>query len=355
MAVNQKGANGLIAEYQCALALAEALATLDIEVEQSQDDLRSSLGEAVARVANELTPAQVARAKNQGIALGNYLFDSLISNPSAIGADIDTSLQRLTSVSIELTGHSTNSGDPSDIVLTANGETYQVVIPVSLKAYKSGTVSLGSKSARASLTRLFLGENRVSDAEFIDFFAEAGSSFLALYEDFKAASSEFYASAEGEEFVDRYEARKGSRKVNNPLRRKEVGDYFESTRGFKSEHRFADLYIDMHEVGLSKVDVTHEHAEQFVRELRFILGSPEILALNAIAGDDGKVVDVHNSLSHPAYQRLNSVLRPGVQLDLKKRERSSIVTVELRRGNVFSTDLSLAIWKDATIQYKLEA
>ena len=354
MAVNQKGGNGLVAEYQCALVLSSLLEVKGVLVDQTQRSLQTDLDNAIQRVANELSPAQVHRALNQGSALGEYLYNCIIDDPVAIGIDVSSSRYFVSSASVATTGHSTNSGEPSDLVLELRGESV-FVLPVSLKAYKGGTVSLGSKSARASLVRLFLAKDRATDSEFVNFFGSLGRSFIDLFEDFKRASTEFYASGAGQTFVDAYEARKGTRKVNNPLRRKELGDYFLATRGFKSEHKFAEMYVDLLEQGYLKIQGTEDASGQFVKELRFILGNPEMLSLNAIAGADGRVVEVHNSLSHPAYRQLNAVLRPGVRLNLQARPNSSIVNVELRRANEVSRDLSLAIWKDATIQYKLEA
>lgn len=112
----------------------------------------------------------------------------------------------------------------------------------------------------------------------------------------------------------------------------------------------------MYELGLCQVDPAADGAsENFVSAMRFLLGNPEMLALNAIAGDDGVVTEIHNSFRHPAYRRCNAVLRPGSRFVLSHRPGSSIVGVEATGDSVVCRDLSLTIWKDATIQFKLDA
>jgi hypothetical protein len=94
---------------------------------------------------------------------------------------------------------------------------------------------------------------------------------------------------------------------------------------------------------------------QYLDGLRFVLGmDDDILILNAVAHDDGQVLEVQNSFLSDTYAKLRSVLVPGCQILLTNKSGSSIVGVELSHGETSVKDLSLAIWKDATIQFKLD-
>jgi hypothetical protein len=143
--------------------------------------------------------------------------------------------------------------------------------------------------------------------------------------------------------------------VNNPLRRKEVGQYFLKQYGFVSEHRLASLYAEMHNFGTSQILDTQVKKEQFVESLKFILGNPQMLVLDAKTSPDGSVREVVNSLTNPVYRKLNQLLRPGLNLELVSKNLSSDITVILSRENERLQGLSLAMWKDGTIQYKLNS
>jgi hypothetical protein len=66
-----------------------------------------------------------------------------------------------------------------------------------------------------------------------------------------------------------------------------------------------------------------------------------------------KVAACINGLSNPAYMKLNQVLRPGVDLTLNKNG-NSIIAVQISRNDITFDGLSLAMWKDGTIQYKID-
>jgi hypothetical protein len=355
MPVNQKGANGLIAEYKAAAVLNEELAAKGFSVVSSQAVLEANLKSAIDRVGNELTALQVERALKQGVAIADYLLEKMVSHPAAIGIREFELDHRQDKIAISTVGNNTNSGDPTDLIIQVFRNEVEVSVPISLKAYRGPESSLGSKSARASLCRMFLSQESITDAEFFEFFGPLGVEFMAELSKFKTASKDFYASPAGTEFVDKYELRKGTRKVNNPLRRKEVGGFFQMQHGYKPEHKFAQLYVEMFNLGLSQVDTTGLESEKFVAALRFILGNPEMLVIDVIADDSGKILDIHNSLDHPVYLAFNEVLNPGVELELTLKPRSSIIKVVLRNSSSAFNNLSLAIWKDATIQYKLNA
>lgn len=78
------------------------------------------------------------------------------------------------------------------------------------------------------------------------------------------------------------------------------------------------------------------------------------LAKRGLVHDDGQVLEVQNSFLSDTYAKLRSVLVPGCQTLLTTKPGSSVVGVELSHGETSVKDLSLAIWKDATIQFKLD-
>ena len=353
MAVHQKGANGLIAEYRCAVSLNAHLLEAGYSVTSSQSDLDRELAAVVERVGNELSPGQLRRAYAQGDALAEYVQQRLDQAPESLGLILEAPLGAHR-IAVLPVGHQTNSGDPRDLLIMLENGDRRVELPISLKAYRGTSSSLGSKSARASLARMFLGSESVPDEEFRTFFEAPGDEFLDLLTDFKQVAATFYASPAGVAFVDAYERRKGTRKVNNPLRRKELGAFFVGERGFKPEHRFADLYVKMFNLGKTKADVHGAGSTAFVAAMNFILGNPAMLVLDAIAGDDGTVHSIVNSLEHPTYRALNLALRPGNDFRLTHKPNSSMVRVEIDVERDVFRNLSLAIWKDATIQYKLD-
>lgn len=287
-ALHQKGANGIIAEYACVLALTEALRADGLDVVGDTEAQGVQLQAAVERVAGELTPDQVARANAQGQALAQHIYEGIVADPTRLGLGHWGSDELVNGrIVVQAVGHNTNSGNSADIVITFHPDGEVVELPISLKAYGKRPSSLGSKGSRASLSRIFLNAVKVSDAAFIDFFGEPATEFLALLADFKLAAKEFYATEAGEAFTTAYQQRKGSptAKVNNPLRRKEVGQYFAQTRGFVSEHRFAELYVDMFNIGLATPAPNDEvHWRQYLEGQRFVLGMDnDILILNAVA------------------------------------------------------------------------
>jgi hypothetical protein len=353
MAVNQKGANGLIAEYKAALTLNGLLVSEGFRCTSIQSLLERNLSETIQRVGNELSESQVERALKQGIAAGEYLFEKLLNDIDQLGIFEHKLHKEYTEVEVCTTGNATNSGNPMDLLITAKSQNHTFQVPVSLKAYKGPESSLGSKSSRASLTRLFLGSESVPDKEFLDFFENDAEDFFHELEKFKAAAREFYASSAGVNFINAYEKRKGTRKVNNPLRRKEVGEFFLERHGYKPEHKLADLYVRMFKTGVEKKDTKGEHADSYIDALRFILGNPEMLVVDVIADDSGRVLEIHNSLTHPVYKKFNKILRPGMELELTIKKNSSIIKVELLRKEEVFRHLTLAMWKDGTIQYKL--
>ena len=144
--------------------------------------------------------------------------------------------------------------------------------------------------------------------------------------------------------------------MNNRLRRKEVGDYFALTRGYVSEHRFAELYAQMWLLGMERVDRGGDPAwSRFLDGFRFLIGmDDDILTLNAIANDaSGEVLRVENSFMSDTYAGIRRALVKGCSVELIGRPKSSTLKVQLTAGEHKVHALTLAVWKDATIQFKL--
>ena len=94
----------------------------------------------------------------------------------------------------------------------------------------------------------------------------------------------------------------------------------------------------------------------FIEGVKFVLGiENDILTLNAVAGDDGKVTRIINSHTSETHGMLHKVLVPGCQFILKHKPESSMVGVEIIHDSISFTALNLAVWKDATIQFKIDS
>lgn len=351
----QKGGNGLVAEYQCSETLHRQLSDQGVACQPSRNKLSEQVRESIDRVAGDLSNEQRERALNQGDAMGLYLADKLVNEPELLGLPADLAEHQLVKVTITPTGHLTSKEGSSDIDLKLDyGDRETEKLPVSLKAYRTSTSSLGSKGARASLARMFFGAPKVSDEDFLQMFGADGRDFIELLELFKSTAKQFYNhSAEGRAFVAAYEEKRGTRKVNNPLRRAQVGDYFEKKHGFTPEHEFARLYANMFNAGFSRVGESIPW-KTFLTGAEFVLGiEGNILTLNAIAGDDGEVSRIVNSFTSSAYGKLRATLVEGCHFKLTSKKQSSILRVSLTNGRLSFGGLTLAIWKDATIQFKL--
>lgn len=357
-ALNQRGANGLVAEYVCAAELNRRLLDAGCDCLADQGLLDEGVDATVERVANELSPAQLDRAIAQGVALAEYVLQALTQDPAVLAMSLDPGEVLGRSIDVRPVGHQTSKGSSVDLVVEVlpvdDAHDESELLELSLKAYAGTVSSLGSKSARACLSRAFLGEARVSDEEFVERFGGLGQEFLDLFDDFKAVAKEFYASPAGTRFVDEYEARKGTRKVNNPLRRKEVGNYFFDVRGFKSEHRFAELFVRMFNAGVQSLRTEDDWAK-FLAGMRFVLGFDRgVVTLNAIADDDGVVRQIDNSNETTAYGRVRRALVTGCSFRLEARPNSGNIGVDVQADGEVVGCLQLAIWKDATIQFKLD-
>lgn len=356
--LHQRGAGGLIAEYRCAAALQEALEQSGYIMDSSLSWLERKLAMTIPRVGNELSPTLRGHALAQGDALAAYIAQCITAEPARLGLVLSVADIRRGRISINTVGNATNSGTSADLLIEITLDGAVVQLPISLKAYRGSTSSLGSKGARASLGRLFMGKAKVSDEELTQHFGAPADHFSHLLADFKMAAREFYNSPDGRAFVTDYQKRKGDpyARVNNPLRRKEVGDYFIVSRGFRPEHRFAELYADMFSIGMSRVqhDGGYEEWVAFLEGLRFLIGMDQDVVTLTASGQADNVITVSNSLDEGPYADLRAVLIRGCDVQLQVRPASSVLGVSVTYASITVEALSLTIWKDATIQFKLD-
>ena len=77
MAVQQKGANGLIAEYSACERLAERLAETNCLAGSDSSYFAALRSAAEERVGNELSQPLILRARRQGASIGDYIFNAL--------------------------------------------------------------------------------------------------------------------------------------------------------------------------------------------------------------------------------------------------------------------------------------
>jgi len=356
--LHQRGAGGLIAEYRCAAALQEALEQSGYVMDSSLSWLEQRLAMAIPRVGNELSTTLRRHALTQGEALAKYIAQCVTAEPARLGLVLSVADIRRGRISISTVGNATNSGTSADLLIDIILDGAVVQLPISLKAYRGSMSSLGSKGARASLGRLFMGTAKVSDAELTQHFGAPADHFSRLLAEFKVAAKEFYSSADGRAFVADYQNRKGDpgARVNNPLRRKEVGDYFIASRGFRPEHRFAELYAEMFSIGMSRVqgDGGYEEWVAFLEGLRFMIGMDRDIVTLTARGRADTAITVSNSLDEGPYADLRAVLIRGCDVQLQFRPGSSVLGVSVSYAGLTVEALSLTIWKDATIQFKLD-
>lgn len=328
-------------ERSCALALETSLPAIgrDVTINYRSD--------------YELTHWELAA----GVALADYITQSLLAKPEKLGL-LEVTPEDVARAEIEI---SKAQRADVDILIALKWPERTIELPISLKVNQRlfRTQVLGSNSARGTLSRLFLGMPRVTNATFVDYFEDPAVNYLSLVSDLKLAASEFYNSEQGKEFIDKYQKRLNlpkSARVNNPLRRREVGNHFFKTRGFKSENEFARLYVQMFNIGCQTLGASRAPAaELFTREFRKVLGiNPEILTLNVITDSaTGAVVRVESSRVSDPFGQVSGLLFPGVEVEHQITENCATMPVLLNYRGHESSKLTLSVWIDATLQYKL--
>lgn len=357
----QKGANGIVAEYSCALELSKMLDVAGIKTLNSQEELEGKRSSAVERVANDLTEEQVLRANLQGRLLADYIFTQMRTNPGLINIPLRPEEIQDSTVNVIHVGNNTGSGRSTDLIIQITDTSGTIVSSeISLKAYGKSSFSLGSKSGKSSLYRMFCNaepEKRVSDEEFADRFGSNARRFVEQLRDFNEVQKEFYSSKEGQAFLDEYERRKNTRKVNNPGRRKELGDYFTKKKGFTSESVLAEAYVAVfneQSSRLEKLPLTHPERENFFKGFRHTLGMENgVTTLTAVLESNSTSGHVINSNDDSAQIKILDSVLNGAKIKLEHTPGTGGAKVLITEGGKSVRGLNLAVWKDGTIQFKL--
>lgn len=93
--------------------------------------------------------------------------------------------------------------------------------------------------------------------------------------------------------------------------------------------------------------------QAFLKGFRFVVGMDNfILTLNAVVPESGEGGRVVNSLLSSRHLKLKPMLQPGLEVELRQPTPSANLTACLK-NNSDECQLTLAVWKDATVQIKL--
>lgn len=351
-----KGSNGLIAEYVCARVLAEKLTSVGLKVLTPISFLKSEEKKAIDRLRKEMTDVEFERSANQGKAIAESIFKSIIDNGKDL---IFTSYEfkpKNHSYSIAPTGAQTNKGVSSDMTLTIHKKSTDEVmeeILISLKAYKSSTTSQGSKSSTASLSALFANKKLTKD-EFISFFGSKGKKFLEDLALFKDAGEKYLKSAKGKKLANYLKSKGRSVAASgNVLRNKELGDNFKEKFGYKQEHKLAGEFVKLFDSGMQRL--TSNNKDSFIEAFKKLAGFDDVVTYNAIADKKGVVTEVVNSNVSSGYKKILNALKDDCDIILRHRKGTGSIDVDIVHGSDIIKSLSLTMWKDGTIQFKFDS
>jgi hypothetical protein len=353
---SSKGSNGLIAEYVCARTLSQKLTSTGLEVKTPISILKNKEKDAIDRLRKEMTSVELDRAINQGTAIAESIYDSILHNGKDL---IFTSYEfksKQHSYSIEPTGAQTNKGISSDMTLTVYKKSTDEIaeeILISLKAYRSSKTSQGSKSSIAALSSMFANKKMTKD-EFSKFFGSKGKKFLNELELFKKTGDEYLKSPGGRK-LSKYLKSKG-RSVSasgNVLRNKELGDNFKEKFGYKQEAKLAGEFVELFNTGTQRI--TSSNKDTFIEAFKKVAGFDDVVTYNAIADKKGIVTEVINSNISSGYKKIFEALKDHSDVVLKHRKGTGSIDVEVVHGDDVIRSLSLLMWKDGTIQFKFDS
>lgn len=369
---NMKGANGLIAEYVCAYELATTLQSSNLEVTSDISELQLLMNQKIKQFEDDgLDSAQTQRAINQGKAIAQSMYESIIAD----GKDLIFTEYQFRkgdhSYDVIPVGADTSrsGGEDMELVVTKKGaDEVSKRILVSLKAYAGSKTSLGSNTATASLRQLFLSDTKKSkkqvQKEFLDFFGPLGEEMLDSLEDFKNLGIEYMNSNEpGAQDLRDYWNGKGKKPnkkglYSNNLRRKELGDYYAQQRGIKHEHKLSKLFVELYNTGKTKLKKSGDQNKFRVAMMRILGVDDSVVTYNAIANSDGHVSEVVNSNVSDSYRRLYSAIANGADVQLSLRDGkggSTAIEVVVDYEGQIINGLKLAMWKDGTIQFSFDS
>lgn len=361
--VNQKGANGIIAEYSCAFKLVEILKGAGISVlPPSETEHLDNMHASIQRVGNELNDSQVRRAIQQGEAIAFYIFDSLWEDPTIIGIDWSSDLLRESRFIVQTVGSDTTKGDSADLTITAESPDKQLTtVNVSLKAYRGSQSSMGSNSGKKALERLF-----AKNGETLSDLGESGIEFINTQKLLRSVATEFYnESQEGVAFLNEYRKRKNkpdAKKPNNPYRRKELKAYCMDKHSLNLSHEFAGAFLrtfNENTQRLSTLSIDSEDRKQYKKQLKEILGlEDDVITLNAVKSTDSitEQARIINSNVDGTYGKIKRALENNYLMHLSRaKEDVADLKVNLENDNGDNVrGLSLSVWMDGTIQFKIK-
>ena len=352
-----KGSNGIIAEYVCARTLAQKLSKAKLKVLTSIDELKNLENEAIQRLSKKMTDVEIDRAKKQGAAIAESIYSSIINKGQDLIFTSYEFVAKEHSFEVEPTGAQTNKGVSSDLTLRFHKMTKEEItqeILISLKAYKSSTTSQGSKSSTAALSQLFTGKT-LSREEFIKFFGSKGKKFYEELDLFKKTGEAYLKSKSGKKLAAYLKSKGRAVKASgNVLRNKELGDNFEKKFGYKQELSLSKDFVDLFSKGVQQLSSNNK--DTFINAFKKIAGFDDVVTYNAIANSKGVVTEVVNSNVSSGYKKIYDALKNDAKIILKHRKGTAgSIDVEIVYGSTIIRSLSLAMWKDGTIQFKFDS
>lgn len=361
----QKGANGRIAEYACAYNLAELLTNANLTVVSDIDQLKKLSLDEQQKYSNHLTAHQIKLAVDSGTAIAQDIFNNIQNNgKDLVFVEYDFVADQH-SYDIEPTGAKQNKGTSDDMVIhlcnTITQSTHKILI--SLKVHAGTSSSQGSKSSVTSLYKMFVDPTRkkVKEEEFGEFFGTTGNEFVNSINEFKKfGRSEWWNSSQGQQYRQDKLALGSNPKSYGPtaknpgtnqLRSSALGEYFAQHKGYISEHRLSQQFVESFNYGKRKYTGTWQ---QFNQGFKQAIGFDEVITYKAVCNDQG-VTGVVNSATNPAYQQVYRALNSKIDVDLTYKPNSSGIGVEIKHDNIVIKSLSLAMWKEGTIQFKFDS
>lgn len=353
-----KGVNGLIAEYICARSLAEKLSKAGLSVVSDINHLASLESQAIKRLGSNISAGELSRAINQGEAIATSMYESIIKDGQDLIFVDYNFVSTNHSFDIVPTGASTTKGSSSDmsVIIRKKGrnEVLHEVL-VSLKAYAGKTTSQGSNSSANALFQMFANVNnkRITKSEFINIFGSKGNEFYEALELFKMTGDEYLNSSEGAELRQYYinKGIKNPKTAGNVARKQAIGDYFVKKHGYKQEHKLAELFVKLFDSNKNKLKLQGDY-NNFSEAFKKIIGFDDVTTYNAIADKNGVIQEVVNSNVSGEYRKMYEAIKNKADVNLIHKEGTGSITVEVSWDNTVLRSLSLNMWKDGTIQFK---
>lgn len=361
-ATAQKGSNGLIAEYVCARHLAEKLTEAKLPVKSDINNLRKLETDAVERLKKDMDAQTLQRAINQGVAIGDSMFQSIVNNSQdLIFTDYEFKADKHNFDIINV-GAQTNSMGTADLKLVVGKEDAQEVyqeILVSLKAYSGSITSQGSKSSLASLNIMFGDGERAPNAEQMQaMFGDIGIEFMQAVKDFHEFGKDWIRNSDdpdAQAIRKKYADRNKPIPMGNALRGKEVGKAYQDATGKNSAHNLAELYAKLFNENFYKVQKDKKAMARFKEGLMKTAGFDYIVTYNAIADQKGIVSEVVNSNISGGYKKIYDAFANNCDVKLTSKPGSATISVDIIHGSETIKSLSLNMWKDGTIQFKFDS